>query len=186
MEARGNAQLPQAGHQLGALVAQLGLRDVPQRGRQDVQLEDAAARLDEGFHMYALEWSEDFMWMYVDSWLTHMLELKINEPFWNRGDFPPSCRTGPTASCSRTRGSTAKATSFDQPFYLITNVAVGGTNGWFPDGPEKPWLDGSATAPLDFLRAQEKWYKTWPQDPAERAMHADEGYSDSVKMWEKC
>lgn len=28
-------------------------------------------------------------------------------------------------------------------FYLILNVAVGGTNGWFPDGPEKPWLDGS-------------------------------------------
>ncbi|KAJ6521654.1 hypothetical protein DFH09DRAFT_1372965 [Mycena vulgaris] len=56
-------------------------------------------------------------------------------------------------------------------FYLITNVAVGGTNGWFPDGTEKPWLDGSATAPLDFLRAQDKWYKTWPQDPAERAMH---------------
>ena len=26
------------------------------------------------------------------------------------------------------------------------NVAVGGTNGWFPDGPEKPWLDGSSSA----------------------------------------
>jgi hypothetical protein len=30
-------------------------------------------------------------------------------------------------------------------FYLIMNVAVGGTNGWFPDGPEKPWLDGSGS-----------------------------------------
>jgi hypothetical protein len=30
-------------------------------------------------------------------------------------------------------------------FYLILNVAVGGTNGWFPDGPEKPWLDGSSS-----------------------------------------
>lgn len=28
-------------------------------------------------------------------------------------------------------------------FYLILDVAVGGTNGWFPDGSEKPWLDGS-------------------------------------------
>jgi hypothetical protein len=24
-------------------------------------------------------------------------------------------------------------------------VAVGGTNGWFPDGSEKPWLDGSTS-----------------------------------------
>ena len=28
-------------------------------------------------------------------------------------------------------------------FYLILDVGVGGTNGWFPDGKEKPWLDGS-------------------------------------------
>lgn len=30
------------------------------------------------------------------------------------------------------------------------NVAVGGTNGWFPDGPEKPWLDQSASTLLLF------------------------------------
>ncbi|KAJ7689727.1 hypothetical protein B0H17DRAFT_632638 [Mycena rosella] len=63
-----------------------------------------------------------------------------------------------------------KAAPFDQSFYLIMNVAVGGTNGWFPDGPEKPWLNGSATAPRDFLQAQDQWYSTWPQDPASRAM----------------
>ncbi|KAJ6521653.1 concanavalin A-like lectin/glucanase domain-containing protein [Mycena vulgaris] len=143
-------------------------------------------RYDEEFHTYALEWSEDLMRMYVDSWLTHMLELKLNEPFWERGDSPPS-------PPSRRMGTDSVPST-----YRIMNVAVGGTNGWFPDGTEKPWLDGSATAPLDFLRAQDKWYKTWPQDPAERAMHvcllpfssspckADEGYSDAVKMWEKC
>ncbi|KAJ7245463.1 hypothetical protein C8J57DRAFT_1361993 [Mycena rebaudengoi] len=66
-------------------------------------------------------------------------------------------------------------------FYLITNVAVGGTNGWFPDGPEKPWLDGSATAPRDFLQAKDKWFPSWPQDIERRAM-----VINSVKMWEKC
>jgi hypothetical protein len=25
------------------------------------------------------------------------------------------------------------------------DVAAGGTNGWFPDGSEKPWLDGSTS-----------------------------------------
>ena len=29
-------------------------------------------------------------------------------------------------------------------FYLIMNVAVGGTNGWFPEAQgNKPWLNGS-------------------------------------------
>ena len=29
-------------------------------------------------------------------------------------------------------------------FFLIMNVAVGGTNGWFPDNlGDKPWLDQS-------------------------------------------
>ena len=28
-------------------------------------------------------------------------------------------------------------------FYLILDVGVGGTNGWFPDGKEKPWYDGA-------------------------------------------
>ncbi|KAJ6532926.1 concanavalin A-like lectin/glucanase domain-containing protein [Mycena vulgaris] len=139
-------------------------------------------RYDEEFHTYALEWSEDFMRMYVDSRLTHMLELKINQPFWNRGDFPPVVQNGTDSIVLANPWiNGTKAAPFDQPFYLIMNVAVGGTNGWFPDGTEKPWLDGSATAPLDFLRAQDKWYQTWPQDPAERAM-----VIDSVKMWEQC
>lgn len=30
------------------------------------------------------------------------------------------------------------------------DVAVGGTNGWFPDGVgNKPWVDSSPTAPFD-------------------------------------
>jgi hypothetical protein len=29
-------------------------------------------------------------------------------------------------------------------FYLILDVAVGGTNGWFPDNAgDKPWLNGA-------------------------------------------
>ena len=32
-------------------------------------------------------------------------------------------------------------------FYLILDVAVGGTNGWFPGGMgNKPWLDESSNA----------------------------------------
>ena len=67
-------------------------------------------------------------------------------------------------------------------FYLILNVAVGGTSGWFPDGfGGKPWLDGSlgmchlylrystpipppcTAAMSDFAKKQDDWYSTWPQ-----------------------
>ncbi|TDL20095.1 hypothetical protein BD410DRAFT_791481 [Rickenella mellea] len=44
------------------------------------------------------------------------------------------------------------AAPFDQDFYLIMNVAVGGTNGRFRDGRgSKPWLDGSPNASRSFL-----------------------------------
>ncbi|KAJ7245561.1 hypothetical protein C8J57DRAFT_1362389, partial [Mycena rebaudengoi] len=55
-------------------------------------------------------------------------------------------------------------------FYLTMNVAAGGTNGWFPDGPEKPWLDGSMTALRNFLQAKDQWYPSWPLDIERRAM----------------
>jgi hypothetical protein len=50
-------------------------------------------------------------------------------------------------------------------FYLIINLAVGGTNGWFPDNAgNKPWLDNSNTAMRDFATAQDQWYPTWGSD----------------------
>jgi len=56
-------------------------------------------------------------------------------------------------------------------FYLILNVAAGGTNGWFQDNVGgKPWVDQSATAMRDFAFHQSDWYSTWPQDPKQRGM----------------
>ena len=77
-------------------------------------------------------------------------------------------------------------------FYLILDVAVGGTNGWFPDGAgDKPWLNGAisgcyfsileedvtndrSTLHLDamqlFAQSQDKWSNTWPQSEDDRAL----------------
>ncbi|KAJ7186444.1 GH16 beta-1,3-glucan recognition protein [Mycena filopes] len=145
-------------------------------------LMERRGRFDEEFHTFALEWSEDFIRTYVDSRLKNVYETKISESFWQRGDFPTVVQNGTQSVVLENPWvNGTKAAPFDQPFYLIMNVAVGGTNGWFPDGPEKPWLDGSGTAALDFLRAQDQWYPTWPQDISKRAM-----VIDSVKMWEQC
>ncbi|KAJ7245501.1 hypothetical protein C8J57DRAFT_760203 [Mycena rebaudengoi] len=78
---------------------------------------------------------------------------------WERGGFPNVVQNGTESIILENPWvNGTKAAPLDQSFYLVMNVAVGGTNGWFPDGPEKPWLDGSATAPRDFLRTMDKWY----------------------------
>jgi beta-glucanase (GH16 family) len=47
------------------------------------------------FHTYSLEWNQDFIRIYVDSKLHHMIELKMNkQSFWERGDFPPVVSNG--------------------------------------------------------------------------------------------
>ena len=60
---------------------------------------------------------------------------------------------------------------FPSEFYLILDVAAGGTSGWFPDNVGgKPWFDGSNTAMRDFAKAQDTWSATWPSSSQDRAM----------------
>jgi hypothetical protein len=60
------------------------------------------------------------------------------------------------------------------------NVAVGASNGFFPDAEgSKPWIDGAKTAMRDFWKANKTWSPTWgPGD--ERGMTVK-----SVKMWQE-
>ncbi|KAG1748074.1 glycoside hydrolase family 16 protein [Suillus lakei] len=120
----------------------------------------------EGFHTYTLEWTESFLRIYVDTRLHYMLELSFNEPFFTRGDFPSVVENGTQPIVLQNPWiNGTNATPFDQPFYLILNLAVGGTNGWFPDNAgNKPWLDNSKTAMRDFAAQQDEWYPTWGSD----------------------
>lgn len=98
-------------------------------------------------------------------------------------------------------------TPFDEAFYLILNVAVGGTGGYFPYASPlssfisldvvlclfsianlclrdaeggKPWVDwGSGTAARDFWEANSTWLPTWGAGEA-RGMTVK-----SVKMWQQ-
>ncbi|EIW77739.1 glycoside hydrolase family 16 protein [Coniophora puteana RWD-64-598 SS2] len=137
----------------------------------------------EGFHTYTLEWDSSFLRIYTDSRLNYMLDLNFNEPFFSRGDFPTVVENG-TAPIVLTNPwvNGTNATPFDQPFYLIINLAVGSTNGWFPDNMgDKPWLDGSSDAMKNFALAQDQWYPTWGSDGEEKSLVVD-----YVKMWQLC
>ena len=102
---------------------------------------------------------------------------KFDEPFWNWGKFPLADGNG-TRLKTPWASTGSNISPFDQDFYLVINVAVGGTNGWFEDGKSgKPWIDTSPTAKKDFWQARDQWYPTWK----------DEGFMQvkSVKMFQQ-
>ncbi|KAK3055079.1 hypothetical protein LTR09_004239 [Extremus antarcticus] len=127
------------------------------------------------YHTFGLEWSEKYIFTYVDTRLLQVLYTNFDKPFWAKGDFPPSTPNG-TSLVDPWSQTGRDSTPFDQDFYLILNVAVGGTNNWFEDGMAgKPWVNESPTAKLDFWNARDQWYPTW-----------DHGMEvKSVKMWQQ-
>lgn len=116
------------------------------------------------FHTFGVEWSEKYLFTYVDSRLLQILYVNFDEPLWKRGQFPLSDSNG-TRLVDPWSQTGHYNTPFDEDFYLILNVAVGGTNGWFEDGKSgKPWVDLSPTAKKDFWNTQDQWLPTWEQN----------------------
>ena len=143
------------------------------------------------FHTYTLEWTPSWMRMYIDTRLQAMLEVDIKsqkESFWARGKYPDVAQNGEGQQVavqdiwSQSGSNPDWNAPFDQEFYLVIDLAVGGTSGWFPDGVGgKMWFDGSATAMTDFANAQDEWSATWPDSDDDRAFRID-----SVNMWKLC
>lgn len=123
----------------------------------------------EDFHTYGLIWNESYIGTYVDDEDNVVLSVNTYEQsFWERGGFGNS-RSNPW------RGQNNSA-PFDQPFYLIINLAVGGLGGYFPDlgtNDPKPWHNNEGNPVNDFYDAKDKWLPTWTQDFE----------IDSVKVW---
>jgi beta-glucanase (GH16 family) len=107
-----------------------------------------------GFHTFGLEWTEDYIFMYLDSRLkqVHFTKFKESNPLWKKGGFAGmTTENGTLYENPWSKGG--KNAPFDQKFYLILNVAVGAQNGWFWDGKGgKPWVDGSDFAARDFWK----------------------------------
>ncbi|GBE84302.1 glycoside hydrolase family 16 protein [Sparassis crispa] len=139
------------------------------------------------FHVYTLEWTPDFMRFSVDTRLRAMIALNTGgrggKSFWARGAYPATAHNGSDTlvAVPDPWGSSGGASApFDQNFYVILDLAVGGTSGWFPDNVGgKPWYDGSAEAMREFALAQGEWAATWPASADDRAFRVD-----YVRMWQ--
>ena len=74
---------------------------------------------------------------------------------------------------------------FDQDFYLILNVAVGGSNGWFKDGEDdKPWVNNSPNSRVTFWNGRESWSETW-KDDGKSKKSVGEMKIKRVQMWQQ-
>jgi beta-glucanase (GH16 family) len=104
------------------------------------------------FHTFGLEWTEKYLFLYLDTRLKQVMYFKFNKKneLWNKGNFATVTTSNGTLFENPWRQGGNNA-PFDQSFYLILNVAVGAQNGWFFDGEGgKPWVDGSDFAARDF------------------------------------
>jgi beta-glucanase (GH16 family) len=107
-----------------------------------------------GFHTFGLEWTENYIFMYLDSRLkqVHYTKFNDNNRLWKKGGFS-SLTTENGTLYENPWAKGGKNAPFDQKFYLILNVAVGAQNGWFWDGMGgKPWVDRSDFAARDFWK----------------------------------
>lgn len=81
-----------------------------------------------------MHWSPDGFKFFNDDEL--VLEVPVGEGFWARGGFESSGLENPW-----TKGTLMAP--FDEEFFIVMNLAVGGTNGYFSDSvtnPDpKPW-----------------------------------------------
>lgn len=72
---------------------------------------------------------------------------------WDLGDF------GDQSNPWRGEPNSAP---FNRDFFLIFNVAVGGTNEYFPDYDcNKPYTNSDPHAVNSFYNAKDYWFPTW-------------------------
>ncbi|KAI8934716.1 hypothetical protein NX059_008405 [Plenodomus lindquistii] len=130
-----------------------------------------------GYNTFGVEWSEKYIFTYINTRLQQVLFTSFAQPFWDYGRFPLSDTNG-SRLANPWQNTGSNASPFDQPFYLVINVAVGGTNGWFKDGKAgKPWIDASPRAKKDFWDARAQWGSSWERGGWMAVR--------SVKMWQQ-
>ncbi len=138
---------------------------------------------NKGFNTFGLEWDEERIWTWQGSRVNTILEYKFDKPLYQKAGLGSVSSNGTFISDPWSGSRSPKVAPFDEEFYLILNVAVGGTNGFFKDAdyPDKPWSNRGLNPMLDFWNNREQWLPTWPTDPKKRGMAID-----SVKMWQQC
>ncbi|KAF2446948.1 glycoside hydrolase family 16 protein [Karstenula rhodostoma CBS 690.94] len=143
--------------------------------RNNVKSTASRETFSDRFHKFGVEWTDKYIFTYIDTRLFQVAYTHFKQPFWTYGNFPTADSNGTRYINPWEYGS--HATPFDQDFYLVLKVGVGSTNGWFEDNRSgKPWLDRDYNAAQRFWEARDSWHPTWKK----------QGWMEvsSVKMWQ--
>ncbi|UZJ55684.1 hypothetical protein CBS101457_005004 [Exobasidium rhododendri] len=136
---------------------------------------------NEEFHTFGLEWDEKGLWTWEGNRNRRIANVKFDKYMIDRmtkqydasGVFIPS--PNPWVS------SQSMAAPFDQKFFLIINVAVGGLNGYFAD-THNIWSHTDPNGARSFWKNKDiSWGPTWPKEAKARSL-----VMDYVKMWQRC
>jgi len=128
--------------------------------------------LSDGFHTYGLVWKEDRLYTYIDSEANIVLDVDMKATdFFTKGGWKNQDNPW--------KGETNNA-PFNREFFLILNVAVGGTNGYFPEGQcGKTWSDNDPHSVNAFWNSWGAWYPTWNYPQTNQSALK----VDYVKVW---
>ena len=78
-----------------------------------------------------MEWSKDYIYTWVDNRLQQVIYVDFTKNnLWERGKFEGVYENGTLLTNPWYTSGNSNA-PFDQKFFLILNVAVGGRNGYF-------------------------------------------------------
>jgi len=170
MESRGNRHYGNLGVEHMGSTLHWGTQHVNKYALTTAHKKISSKTLADGYHRYTFYWDQNGMDFYLDNDKVARFATP-SQGFFRWGNLPGA-----------NIWSHANNAPFDKEFYLIMNVAVGGTNSFFPDGISnagysKPWSNQDRNAPEKFWNAKNLWQPTWQGDDAAMIV-------DSVKMWQ--
>jgi beta-glucanase (GH16 family) len=130
------------------------------------------ADLSDDFHLYGMEWTEEGIKTTIDG--KTVLDFKFDEDMWTKGGFDKS-------QFNPWQYETDKSAPFNQEYYIILNVAAGGTNDYWQEGKcGKPWSNTDPHSVNAFYNAKGAWFPTWNfPDSHDAAMKVD-----YIKVWQ--
>ena len=155
MESRGNAPgYPEGGHDAFGSTLHWGPSWNQNQFAKTHASTAGGASLHEDFHVFGLYWDAQGLYTYLDTDANKVLQVSFAEgqgSMWQRAGLANTGFNNPWQG----RGDNAP---FDQKFFLIMNVAVGGTADFFPDGMGgKMWNNLDPHSVNAFWNAKGQW-----------------------------
>jgi beta-glucanase (GH16 family) len=149
---------------------------------QDYQL-PAGQSFADAFHIFGLYWDATGLYTYIDNDANKVLKVNWTVPTSSGNYFYDKANFGSLHASNPWQYGSHRGAPFDQEFYIILDVAVGGAmpgvlgaNSYFPDDSTRPWRNDQF-AMRDFWNNRGSWLPTWQGDDV--AMQVD-----WVRVWQ--